>query len=144
LSPIKVHIDHIMTFLRIATIFCGPPPALQRPFSAALAMASAAFALFCGTAYAQAPIRERSDSVSTIDAARRSADAAHNATIGAQSRLTEAEARMRRASEAAAAARKEDEAARAELAAATDALARAKSGETQAQAALTRALEQRK
>jgi hypothetical protein len=133
-----------MTTLRIATIPSGPAQggSCRRGMPAGVLLAP--LALFCGISFAQAPIRERSDAVPAIDAARRSADAAHNATVGAQARLTQAEARLRRANEAAAAARKEEEAARAEQAAATEALASAKNSETQAQAGLTRTLEQRK
>jgi hypothetical protein len=142
-SPIKVQIAKMSAILCIASISPRAAAVQLRHIAAHAAMAVAMFAPLCGTASAQAPIRERSDAVSTIDAARRAADAAHNATVGAQSRLAEAGARVQRATEAAAAARKEEDAARAEHAAALDAVARARSGENRAQAALTRALEQR-
>jgi hypothetical protein len=143
-GSIKVQITKIMTSFRIATNPPAPACSHLRHLVAHAAIAIATPALLCGIALAQAPIRERSDTVSTIDAARRAADAAHNAAVGAQSRLIEAEARVRRATEAAGAARKEEQAARAEQAAAAEALAGAKISETQAQAGLTRALEQRK
>ena len=92
---------------------------------------------------AQAPIRDRSESVTPLAAARRSADAAHAALKAAETRVAEARERAKRADDALKAARAEDEAARAEAKAATAELERARKDDESARARLAKVLEAR-
>ncbi len=100
--------------------------------------------LGAGTAYPQAPIRERSDAVSAIDGARRAADLARNGLVAADARRNEATARVKKAEEGLLAAQKEIEASRIEKAAADRAQEAARAADDLARAALVRALDARK
>ena len=94
-----------------------------------------------GPTFGQAPIRERSDQATPVEAARRAADAARQSLEDAERRSSAADARTRRAAEALKAARAEDEAARAEKAAAAKALADARRADADARAGLGKVLE---
>lgn len=117
----------------------------MHPAARLLCMLAMLLAAVCGAmpAFAQAPIRDRSETVNPLVAARRTADAAHAALRAAEAREAEARERGKRAGDALKAARAEDEAARAELKAANAGLERARKEDEAARAALAKALEAR-
>lgn len=116
--------------------------ALRTKFGIAAIVALALIAGFA--AHAQAPIRERSETVSPIDGARRAADRATDALSTADQRRNAANSRYEKAQQAWAAARKEQDAAKIEQTAAESELLRAHKSAAEAREALARALDARK
>jgi len=95
-------------------------------------------------AYAQAPIRDRSESATPVEGARRAADVAGNALTAAESRAKIAAERRKKAEAALVEANNELEAARQEANAATSEVAKARRADAEARAALGKLLEARK
>lgn len=93
---------------------------------------------------AQAPVRERSETATPLEGARRAADVARNELAAAQRARDNADLRLKKAEEALAAAQKELAAARADATAAAAAVSQARTADEQARAALAKALDGRK
>ncbi|MBL8384678.1 MAG: hypothetical protein JNM90_16470 [Burkholderiales bacterium] len=128
--------------LPVAVSWCTPGALARRGLTRGAGYALAAL-LLAGSSgiLAQAPVRDRSESVTPLEGARRAADVARDNLEAAQHRQEAALARQRKADEALAAAQKEQAAARDEGAAAAAALAAARKAEADAREALARTLE---
>jgi hypothetical protein len=117
-------------------IFCA-----KKPCSAAAIVIAA---LGVPNAHAQAPIRDRSESATPVEGARRAADVAGNALTAAESRAKIAAERRKKAEAVLVEANNELEAARQEANAAISEVAKARKADAEARAALGKLLEARK
>ena len=95
-------------------------------------------------AHAQAPIRDRSESATPVEGARRAADVASNALTAAENRAKIAAERKKKAEAVLVEAHNELEAARQEATSATSEVAKARKADAEARAALGKLLEARK
>jgi len=133
------------TDLVTAKTWAGPIPVRQRLHAKKLCGATTlVFLSFAANfAYAQAPIRDRSESAAPVEGARRAADVAANALAAAESRLNLASERHKKAEAALTEAQRELDAARRESASASAEVTKARKVDAEARAALGKLLDSR-
>jgi hypothetical protein len=147
-SPLRTILVHYMnkcTDLVTSKIWGSPIPVRQRHHAKKLCGATTLIILNFAVAfsYAQAPIRDRSESATPVEGARRAADVAGNALAAAESRSKLASERHKKAEAALTEAQSELEAARRESASASAEVTKARKADAEARAALGKVLESR-